>query len=240
MTEAQEVTIRVLGEDVVEPADLADFLHLFRATHLGLQALGAKADSTEAEIESYREQLNGLSPETLNGLFQRPKGSGDLAIERISHQSPLEIVFVGALAVLALRIAVLGGKIELGGFSVKMKAEVPSLGSALGSLKKALGLEKTINAGFGIRGKTIKLNAAEYAVLMQDVNGEGGFQDFFLRLQHRVHKQTKELRLDDDDLERIYKYKDHPKDGGFQGRINKVFARHFPDSRETKLLLKPK
>ena len=69
---------------------------------------------------------------------------------------------------------------------------------------------------------------------MQEVKGEGGFQDFFRRLQLRVKRDS--IRLDEEDLERIYKYKDHPEDGGFQSRLAKVFGKHFTDKREQLLL----
>lgn len=234
-----QVTVRVLEVEKVDPAELADFLHLFRVCHSGLRQLGAgSSEISDDELPTYRRRLAELSPESLNALFESGPDSDDLSIERISHQSPLEVVLVGSVVLLVLRVALLGGKIEISApGQIKVKAEIPTLGKALAGLRKALGLSKHLSAAFAVHGTVVKLDKDELAVLTQEVKGEGGFQDFFRRLQLRVGKNCS-IRLDDEDLERIYKYKDHPEDGGFQTRISKIFGKHFPESRP-QLLLKP-
>jgi hypothetical protein len=79
----------------------------------------------------------------------------------------------------------------------------------------------------------VKLSPAEYRELMRqdpDTSGEGGFQHFLVDLQHRINKQTRTLELTESDLDRIYKCLANPSKGGWQGRITKIFGRHFPEA----------
>lgn len=120
-----------------------------------------------------------------------------------------------------------GGKIEI---SLKgVKAVLPPLGHGVTSLRKALGLDKPLSVGFGLREVNVKLNNAEYKELSVTITGTGGFQSFFRGLQNRINKSTKQLTLSPQDLERICRHKAHPEKGGWQGRLKKIFGRHFPD-----------
>ena len=140
----------------------------------------------------------------------------------------MEIALVGLPLLLVLAVIFSGGKIQLAGGVVK--ATLPPLGAGIKALREALGLNKRLQANFGIRETTIKLNSEEYKALMIPPKGSGGFQSFFKGLQNRVKRKTKELTLSPDDLKRIYRHKADPKKGGWQARFARIFGRHFPDT----------
>src|SRR5262249_47041819 len=52
---------------------------------------------------------------------------------------------------------------------------------------------------------------------------DGGFQNFLVKLQHRVNGGTRELELDHEDLSRIHRYAFGYKGGGWQTRLKKIF-----------------
>jgi len=129
-----------------------------------------------------------------------------------------------------------GGKISVAGFGVTIRAKLPPLGKGIKNLQEALGLDKTIRVGFGIKESTIKLNRQEFDALMQqdpNTKNRGGFQGFLVGLQSQINKRTKMLSLSEHDLERIYRYKENPRKGGWQSRFKKIFGRHFPTTEES-------
>ena len=137
---------------------------------------------------------------------------------------------MGCISLLTLAAVFSGGEIEI---SLKgVKARLPALGRGVKSLREALGLNRPLSVGFGLREVTVKLNQTEYRELTVQIRGAGGFQSFFRGLQNRVNKSTKELTLSPDDLERICRHKAHPEKGGWQGRLKKIFGRHFPDEKQ--------
>lgn len=54
---------------------------------------------------------------------------------------------------------------------------------------------------------------------------DGGFQNFIVHLQKCARRQTLEIKLDDGDIERIRKYAEDSKRGGWQARILAIFGR---------------
>ncbi len=60
----------------------------------------------------------------------------------------------------------------------------------------------------------------------QDPNtaSDGGFQGLLVKLQGQLDPQTNELSLDDTDVERIRRYSCQYGDGGWQGRLLRVFV----------------
>jgi hypothetical protein len=54
---------------------------------------------------------------------------------------------------------------------------------------------------------------------------DGGFQNFIVRLQKQARRNTLEVKLDDDDIERIRKYAADARHGGWQQRILAIFGR---------------
>ena len=54
---------------------------------------------------------------------------------------------------------------------------------------------------------------------------DGGFQNFIVRLQRQARRGTLEIRLDEDDLDRIRKYAADASHGGWQTRTLKIFGR---------------
>ena len=54
--------------------------------------------------------------------------------------------------------------------------------------------------------------------------GDGGFQGLFIKLRGQVDPKTNKLWLDDTDVERIRRYGQQYGDGGWQGRLLRVFV----------------
>ena len=212
----------------LNPSELADFLYLFRATNLALRHFVTERDHASErvplteEVESYRKRLE---------TFFDPRNAPDcVQIMEIRRQSPVELVLGGCAFLLVLGVIFSGGKVSVGLQGVK--AQLPPFGKGLQSLKQALGLDKNLKVGFGIRPTTIKLNKTEYDEMCRQDDAsrnKGGFQHFLVGLKYRVNKQTRELVLSERDLERIYRYKANPGKGGWQSRFKKIFERHFPD-----------
>lgn len=78
----------------------------------------------------------------------------------------------------------------------------------------------------------IKLTVGELEELQkQDPSTarDGGFQNFLVQLGYRVSVTTGELDLDSEDLARIHRYAFDYKNGGWQNRLKKIFARTLGD-----------
>jgi hypothetical protein len=74
----------------------------------------------------------------------------------------------------------------------------------------------------------VVLNAFELAQLdLQPVStkNNGGFQSMLVGLQLRVDRTTGRLMLDECDLERIPRYAFDYRNGGWQGRLLRIFGR---------------
>lgn len=54
---------------------------------------------------------------------------------------------------------------------------------------------------------------------------DGGFQNFLVGLQKQARRPSLEIRLDEDDIERIRGYASNAKQGGWQTRTLKIFGR---------------
>jgi hypothetical protein len=226
-------------------AELGEFLFLFRGVVVGLDRIvpptahSETRTPTEAELSAFLHALEQLDPRQLDALFEGDARGNVVRIDHISHHSPWEIAFCGCAFLLVAGIIFSGGRVSIS--MTGLRATLPSLGEGIKSLKQALGLGKMLDAGFGIRPRIIKLNKQEFAALMQqDPNSrdKGGFQHFLVGLQSRINKQTRELELSQNDLERIYRYKANPQKGGWQSRFKKIFGRHFPTkgAAQSKLL----
>ena len=237
------ITLKV-AEDAngLNPSELADFLYLFRATTLALHKLvpledqRASCEPTSEQIEKYRVLLTRFSPRQLDTLFNPSTDPELLQIEEITRQSPLEIVYIGIPLLITLAVIFSGGKIKLNALGVRVEAQVKSLGDGVKSLRTALGLGTTMDAGYGIRSRVIKFTKEEYkALLLQaaETKNKGGFQRFLVGLQERVNRQTLKLEISEHDLERIYRWKANPRKGGWQSRFKKIFGRLFPDDHGT-------
>lgn len=78
--------------------------------------------------------------------------------------------------------------------------------------------------------KFIVLNDDEIAELFRqspETGGDGGFQAFLVRLQKQYRAGTKELRLEEGDLDDIQRYAFDYKQGGWENRLIKMFSRHL-------------
>lgn len=71
---------------------------------------------------------------------------------------------------------------------------------------------------------TFHLTAAEMAVLLRPVNGSGGFQSFFRRLQAKLDQVTGQIELTDSEMGRIVRGISY-RPGGFEQRLHDIFAR---------------
>lgn len=169
-------------------------------------------------------------------LFSRQSDEpNELKIQSINYNSPLEIEYVYWGSILVIAVVLGGGSIELSDAlrGLTIKATLPSLGESIVKIRQALSFGKNIQTGFGIKTTTIKLNKEEFKLLMiQDDNTRtrGGFQNFLVGLKYRINRNTKELDLNDSDIEKIRRYKQDPKKGGFQSRCKKIFERNFPEN----------
>jgi len=75
---------------------------------------------------------------------------------------------------------------------------------------------------------TVFLNAAEVAELeRQDpaTEGNGGWQSLLIELQRKLDRHTGALPLSESDLERIPRYAFDYRNGGWENRLRKIFAR---------------
>jgi hypothetical protein len=76
--------------------------------------------------------------------------------------------------------------------------------------------------------KWIVLNAEEIALLDEQdsaTGGDGGFQSMLVRFQKDLRRGTSELKLADDDIERIGRYAFDMGNGGWQTRLVGIFGR---------------
>ena len=55
--------------------------------------------------------------------------------------------------------------------------------------------------------------------------GDGGFQKFIVDLQQKVRRPLSEIRLEDDDIDRIRQYASDSTRGGWQTRVLTIFGR---------------
>jgi hypothetical protein len=74
-------------------------------------------------------------------------------------------------------------------------------------------------------GMKIKLLSAEVQTLMQHVEGQGGWQSLFRRLQNGYDPKTGIITVSDDDVDRLRGYCNEYGDGGWQGRLRQIFRR---------------
>lgn len=74
----------------------------------------------------------------------------------------------------------------------------------------------------------VVLNREEIALLDEQdpASGkDGGFQSMLVDFQKRVRRGTSELKLDDDDIDRIARYAFEMGNGGWQNRLVGIFGR---------------
>lgn len=69
----------------------------------------------------------------------------------------------------------------------------------------------------------IKLNQTQIKELLKKNNGSGGFQSLIKTLQSNVDTTNQTLKLNRDTLEKILRYADDYKNGGWQSRLDKIF-----------------
>jgi hypothetical protein len=254
-----EIEVQDTGK-AINPAELAEFLYLFGGAAVGVAfteptfreaAIKAVTPEELAKIANgltpsspvlrdIERRLKGLTPEAVTSLFDAEQQATIFEIESISRKSPLLFVACGIATVMCFAVVLSGGSIEIKAPFTGLKAKLPPIGTGIQKLKEALGLSNKISVGFGVREIKVKLNKQEFDALTVPVRGEGGFQNFLRSLQDRVNHQTRCLVLSESDLEKIYRYKASPDTGGFQGRVEKIFSRHFPENRSLKLLANKK
>ena len=75
--------------------------------------------------------------------------------------------------------------------------------------------------------KTITLDAAEIASLMQPVVGQGGFQSLLRHLQGKLDQQTGQIILTDADRGRICRHAYDYGNGGWENQLKSIFGNHL-------------
>ena len=73
----------------------------------------------------------------------------------------------------------------------------------------------------------IALNTEEFAELKKTLKGTGGFQDFLKQIRQRAAIRGGKLDLTSDDIDKIRRYAFEYKDGGYEGRLRRIFERHL-------------
>jgi hypothetical protein len=73
----------------------------------------------------------------------------------------------------------------------------------------------------------IVLNAEELSELRKPLKGPGGFQDFLKQIRQRAAIRGGKLELSQDDIDKIRRYAFDYKDGGYEGRLRRIFERHL-------------
>ncbi|MGO9118391.1 MAG: hypothetical protein ACLQPD_12395 [Desulfomonilaceae bacterium] len=226
-------------ETTIESSDLADFLFLFRGAYAAgipsvekMRAAGNEPDPNTL-ADKIRKHLAKLTVSQINDLFQQDLGPNRLLTERISRDSPFEIVLSGTIILLVLAVILSGGSFELGPGGVK--AHLSPMGKGIKHLREALTRKTRVLVGYGVKSRTIKLNKGELAELSRqdpETKDSGGFQSFLVRWQMTVNRNTGELVLSKEDMDRIIRLGKNRSKGGFQGRIYKIFQRHFDFNKE--------
>lgn len=218
-------------KESLDPDELASFIFLFRGAYgLACRVLDGDEQKTlpvdpREPVERVLKAAQKLKLEQVQKLFNESPVGEDLQVTMLRRQSPLEIALVGSLVCLVVAAAISGGKIKAGltGF----EAELNPLGDGIKKLREGLGLSNRITTGYSIQVVVIRLSPDEFRLLMERVRGQGGFQTFFAELQNRIHKGTRKLPLYPPDIDRICRHGREPKKGGFQGKLRKIFGRHF-------------
>lgn len=218
-------------KSLLEPEELASFFYLFRGAYaLACKELAGKELSNleldlGPDVERVQKAARRLKLEQIQTLFNEKPTGENLQVTTIQRRSPLEIALVGSLVCIAVAVIFSGGRIKAGltGF----EAELNPLGDGIKKLREGLGLSNRITTGYSIQVVVIRLSPEEFRLLMQRVRGQGGFQDFFSELQNRIHKGTRKLPLYPRDVDKIRRHGREPQKGGFQGKLHKIFGRHF-------------
>lgn len=226
-------------ETTIESSDLAYFLFLFRGAYAAgipsvekIRAAGNEPDPNTL-ADKIRKHLAKLTVSQINDLFQQDLGPNRLLTERISRDSPFEIVLCGCVILLVIAVILSGGTVEFGEGGVK--AHLPPIGKGIKHLREALTWKTRVPVGYGVKSRTIKLNKKELAELGRqdpETKDKGGFQSLLVRLLATVNLRTGKLVLSKEDVDRIIRFGKNRSKGGFQGRIYKIFQRHFDFNKE--------
>ena len=173
--------------------------------------------------------LDSLALIDTGALFSQDLHAGELTVKRLAVESPLEIVMSGVGVALVLAVILSGGTIKFDAKSGAFEATMPALGEGIGKLREALA-QTHAPLGYGVRQRPVKLSKREFKELMKfDPASEkkGGFQRFFIGMQCRIDRKTRELELSPHDVDVVLKYGRQPKKGGWQASIRKIFGQHF-------------
>jgi len=222
------------GEHDPDARELAEFITLFRGAYV-------------AGLRIERTASSELTPRGMASLILRDLAKRDAAAttdlfgerrrdalrtRRISHDSPLEIVFCGVIVVLAAAGILAGGRFRLGPLEVDLPR---GLGESITALRSAFAPRTRAGLGFGVLPKTIKLTKAEFDELMSydpATRSRGGFQRKLIELQARTDRKNRTLTLYPSDIDWILKHGSQPKKGGWQASIRRIFGSHFWQTSE--------
>lgn len=127
---------------LLDYVEFSHFLYLFRLAYvLAVRTLemGETSGSGEAIADALRHRVAdseraGGGPGQSNQLFFTDLRDSELAIERLSKHSPLEIVLIGIPVALTAAVILSGGEIEVGTFKAKLRP----IGIGVRRLREAL------------------------------------------------------------------------------------------------------
>jgi hypothetical protein len=227
----QECFLRFEGTARPDPTDIAEFLFLFRATyaaavHNSKSNVATTLESAQELAGRSREYLALLGVKQLDRLFYRDLKEYPLTTRRISQESPLEIVLEGAMIAMVAAVIISGGKFKAINI---FEAELAPLGDGIKKLRDALAKPTKSRISFGVRSRRVSLSKNERKELFQVDRSQrehGGFQRFLVGLQDRINQQGV-LELSETDIDFILRHGRQASKGGFQGRIRKIFEKHF-------------
>lgn len=219
-------------QEELEANKLGDFLFQFRAAYavaahvLGRsEARSVLARQADAE-RRLNEHLMELSLQDLDRLFTSDLGQRRLVTRRVSRDSSMEIVFYGLASALVGAVILSGGRFR----GLGMEAQLRPLGDGIRKLRAALTRSSGADLAYASKTRRVKLSRGQYNELMKydpSSKGRGGFQGLLIKLQSRVNRNTRVIELSSDDMDRILRYGRHPRRGGWQSSIRKIFGGHL-------------
>lgn len=230
MERTGELRIIVQADGHVDPdaGKLAEFITLFRAAYVAALRVehSADGDLTPTSLASRaRKELAALNAAETTKLFEERRKDA-LRTKRMSHESPLEIVFYGVIISMAAAAILGGGKVTLGPL---MKVELArGLPESIKALRDAFAPRTRAQLGYTVQPRTITLNEKEFAELMKQDPAQkdrGTFQRRLVEFQNRMKRRK--LTLYPADIDWILKHGSQPEKGGWQASIRKIFWRHF-------------
>lgn len=131
-------------DEALTLSDLSIFFFHFRVMYgaavatIGTAEIGQGQSLDDAQIDRVANAIVAAGNENVRTDFTRDLQSAEIFVERISKNSPMEIVLSGIAIALVAAVILSGGSIDVAAPGFKIKAKLGSLGKGIVSLKDAL------------------------------------------------------------------------------------------------------